>query len=88
MESLKQKIAMLPKQGEWHERTLTLVEDPMVEHLVQYRNPLEVVQSLWSNSTYADQMVFAPRRMWSSSSRSSRLYNEMWTGDWWWEVQV
>jgi hypothetical protein len=88
MDSLKKKIATLPKLGHWHEETLSLLEDPTVEHTIQYRNPLDVIQALWSNPTYVDQMVFAPRRLWSSHDRSSRLYNEMWTGDWWWETQV
>ena len=88
MDSLKKKIASLPKQGTWNESTLTLTEDPTVEHQIQYRDPLDVIKSLWSNPTYADQMVFSPRQMWSSRRRKSRLYNEMWTGDWWWETQV
>ena len=30
MENLKRKISNLPKQGEWHTRTMTLSEDPTV----------------------------------------------------------
>ena len=25
--------------------------------------------------------------MYSDSDRTTRLYNEMWTGQWWWKVQ-
>ena len=88
MENLKRKISNLPKQGEWHTHTMTLSEDPTVQHQIYYRNPIDVIKSLWSNPTYVDNMVFSPRKAWSSHKRSSRLYNEMWTGDWWWNMQV
>ena len=88
MDSLKKKIEQLPKLGEWQEQTLVLVEDPSVEHKIHYCNPLELIQGLWSNPTYVDNMVFAPRKAWSCHKRNSRLYNEMWTGDWWWNTQV
>ena len=77
MDSLKKKIATLPKLGQWQEQTLVLVEDPTVEHKIHYRNPLELIQGLWSNPTYVDNMVFSPRKAWSSVKRTSRLYNEM-----------
>ena len=88
MENLKRKISNLPKQGKWHTRTMTLSEDPTVQHQIYYRNPIDVIKSLWSNPTYADQMVFSPQKLWTSSDKTSQLYNEMWTGDWWWKIQV
>ena len=88
MDSLKKKIAQLPKLGQWQEKNLVLVEDPTVEHKIHHRDPLELIQGLWSNPTYVDDMVFAPRKLWSCHEKSSRLYNEMWTGNWWWNIQV
>ena len=82
MENLKRKISNLPKQGKWHTRTMTLSEDPTVQHQIYYRNPIDVIKSLWSNPTYADQMVFSPQKLWTSSDKTSQLYNEMWTGNW------
>ena len=88
MDSLKKKIASLPKQGEWTTCSMLLSEDSTVQHQIYYRNPVNVIQALWSNPIYSNQMTFAPQKMWSSSERISRLYNEMWTGDWWWKIQV
>ena len=88
METLKRKISNLPKQGEWQTCTMALSEDPGVQHQIYYQNPIDVIKSLWSNPTYANQMVFAPQKVWISSDKTSRLYNEMWTGDWWWKIQV
>ena len=77
MEHLKRKFSNLPKQGGWHTRTMTLSEDPTVQHQIYYRNPIDVIKSLWSNPTYADQMVFSPQKLWTSSDKTSQLYNEM-----------
>ena len=71
MENLKRKISNLPKQGKWHTRTMTLSEDPTVQHQIYYRNPIDVIKSLWSNPTYADQMVFSPQKLWTSSDKTS-----------------
>ena len=88
MDNLKRKISSLPKQGEWQTCTMALSEDPGVQHQIYYRNPIDVIKSLQSNPTYADQMAFAPQKVWTSSDKTSQLYNEMWTGDWWWKIQV
>jgi hypothetical protein len=33
-------------------------------------------------------MAFAPERHYTNGARMSRIYNELYTGDWWWTVQV
>ncbi|THU92521.1 hypothetical protein K435DRAFT_671964, partial [Dendrothele bispora CBS 962.96] len=39
---------------------------------------------------FADHLVYKPSRMFTNSSKNkeSRIYSEMWTGKWWWAVQV
>ncbi|KAF8748362.1 Zn-finger protein [Rhizoctonia solani] len=32
-------------------------------------------------------MKFAPERHWTAEKDGERIYNEMWTGDWWWNIQ-
>ena len=88
MENLKRKISSLPKQGEWQTCTMTLSEDTAVQHQIYYRNPVDVIKALWSNPIYTDEMVFAPQKILTSSEKTSRVYNQMWTGDWWWKIQV
>jgi len=53
-----------------------------------WRNPLEVIGDLLADPNFADNMAFAPERRYTDINRKSRLYNEMHTGDWWWEIQV
>jgi hypothetical protein len=53
-----------------------------------YRDPLEVLQELLENPAASEKNVYEPCRIYRKEDRSCREYGEMWTGDWWWEVQV
>jgi hypothetical protein len=37
---------------------------------------------------FKDVMVFVPEKVFSNADGSNRVFDEMWTADWWWEVQV
>ena len=52
------------------------------------RNILEVIQELLENVTYGKDMVFAPKYEYNDAEKTNRSYSEMWTGDWWKEIQV
>jgi hypothetical protein len=49
------------------------------------RDIIGVIRELLENSTYGNNLVFVPCREWSGAERK---YGEMWTGEWWWKVQV
>jgi Plavaka transposase len=53
-----------------------------------YRDMLECIRSLFGDPQFAQDLVFAPERHYTSHERKSRLYHEMYTGDWWWTIQV
>ena len=52
------------------------------------RDVLECIRSLYGDPTWAQEMAFAPERHYTSQARTSRIYNELYTSDWWWTVQV
>jgi hypothetical protein len=52
------------------------------------RNPLDCVKELMVNPAFKDHLVYEPIRVWQDTARDSRLYGEMWTGDWWWDTLV
>jgi hypothetical protein len=52
------------------------------------RDILECIRSLYGDPKFAQAMAFAPERHYTSGARTSRIYNELYTGDWWWIVQV
>ena len=51
-----------------------------------YRNVLDCVRYLLRQIAYRDDLVYAPRREHDHSG--NRVYAEMHTADWWWDVQV
>ena len=50
------------------------------------RNPLEVIQGLFSNPLFKDDMVYGPEKRFSDDG--GRLYSEIYCSDWWWSTQV
>jgi len=51
-----------------------------------YRNVLLCVSYLLRQIPYRDDLVYAPRREYDQSGQ--RIYAEIATADWWWDVQV
>ena len=51
-----------------------------------YRDMVQCVEYLLSQPAYRDDMVYAPVR--EHNETGERLYSEMHTADWWWEMQV
>jgi len=51
-----------------------------------FRDALEVVKFIFGNSKFAEKMHFCAERNFDENGK--QLFNEVWTSDWWWEVQV
>ena len=51
-----------------------------------YRNFLDCVRYLLRQIAYRDDLVYTPRREYDP--QGERIYAEMHTADWWWDVQV
>ncbi|KAJ4488961.1 hypothetical protein C8J55DRAFT_534745 [Lentinula edodes] len=55
-----------------------------------HRNPLECVAEILANPLFTNHQVFEPERVFRQQKDgvpSNREYNEMWTGNWWWDTQ-
>lgn len=52
------------------------------------RDILEVVQELLGNIAYGKQLVFVPQKVYLNGNDGERKIDEMWTADWWSEIQV
>jgi Plavaka transposase len=46
------------------------------------RDVLECIRSLYGDPNFAQAMAFAPEHHYTSSVRTSHIYNELYTGDW------
>ena len=95
---LLKKIDSLPTQGvDWTCEIVTstgnqLNEDgePMPPEKLELwrRDPVECVSELLGNPAFKDYLKYAPERVYEDAERNTRVYDEMWTADWWWDTQV
>ncbi|KIK15871.1 hypothetical protein PISMIDRAFT_16209 [Pisolithus microcarpus 441] len=51
------------------------------------RDPVECVMELIGNPAFRDAMAYVPERAYADSEGKNHIYDEMWTADWWWDVQ-
>jgi hypothetical protein len=53
-----------------------------------FRNPIECIRELLGNPMFKDVTFYEPVKLYRDADGKTRVFNEMWTGDWWWEIQV
>lgn len=90
-----QRIDALPEGPKWDCYPFELVGDevgsdgkPKTETLeIWYRDPVECVRELLGNPAFTKQ-AYEPCRIFKKEKFRNREFNEMWTSDWWWEIQV
>lgn len=94
--ALLSKIDALPTGPKWEVVEL-LVEGPgvnndgkMVTETVELWlcDPVECVRELFSNPAFKEDINYKPQKVYTDGSRTERVYSEMWTGKWWWKMQV
>lgn len=91
-----QKIDALPTGPEWIREIITVTGDKtdgegklLVGELELWRrDPLECIRDLIQNPAFSGSMAYAPERVYRDAAGTIRVYDEMWTGNWWWEIQV
>ncbi|KAJ8695792.1 hypothetical protein PTI98_005719 [Pleurotus ostreatus] len=71
------------RSGRWKAKILRYPDRPNEKFIIRYRNPIEVIKSLWADPSLSNDLVFAPCKVYSNMSRKERVYSEMWTGNWW-----
>ncbi|KAH9926044.1 uncharacterized protein B0H18DRAFT_876733 [Fomitopsis serialis] len=52
------------------------------------RNPVECVLELIGNPSFDGDLAYGPERVFADENATIRRYDEMWTADWWWAMQV
>ena len=92
------KIDALPTQGAgWTCDVVTSKENQLnedgkplpAEKLELWRqDPVECVRELLGNPTLKDHIKYAPEQVYEDDEMKSRVFDEMWTVDWWWDTQV
>lgn len=93
---LMDTVDELPQGVDWTYRPINLNGDvlddsgkPMTEQLeLWYHDPVKVVRELMGNPMFRDVMRYAPERVFSDAAGNEEVINEMWTAEWWWDIQV
>jgi Plavaka transposase len=78
-------IDTLPGRPPFKCETLTIYGQ---EYSLHYRDIVPCIRGLIGNPEFADHLVFAPKHHYIDAERKIRVIDEMYTGDWWWFVQV
>ena len=54
-----------------------------------HRDPIECVEELMGNPKFKDVLKYAPEKTFlDPEGKNLRIYDEMWSADWWWHTQV
>ncbi|KAG9122401.1 hypothetical protein FRC07_001227, partial [Ceratobasidium sp. 392] len=94
--TLNNLIDALPLAGpKWNVKAVKVTGDKLgpdgepVTEIVElwHRDILGVIRELLENHTYGRDLVFAPCEKWNDAEHTERVYDEMWTGDWWKRLQ-
>ncbi|KAF7359581.1 hypothetical protein MVEN_00681800 [Mycena venus] len=93
-----QKVDQLPTGPGWKCEIVTAAgnwldenDELMKEDLELWkRDPAECIKELMGNPAFHDYMAYIPERVYGKEDgrESSRIWDEMWTVDWWWEMQT
>ncbi|KAF8152285.1 hypothetical protein B0H34DRAFT_111607, partial [Crassisporium funariophilum] len=51
------------------------------------RDPVECVRELMGNPAFKNFMAYAPEHIFTDEAGTKRVFDEMWTADWWWNTQ-
>ena len=64
-------------------------EKPLTEeHELWRRDPVECIQELIGNPAFKDYVSYIPEPVYTDADGTTQIFDEMWTGDWWWKMQV
>jgi hypothetical protein len=90
------RIDTLPRGTKWECEPFEIEGDELDEkglkrkeilHLWK-RDPVECIRELIGNPAFRNQMRFAPEKAYEDPEGKNRIFDEMWSGDWWWDLQV
>ncbi|OSD03873.1 hypothetical protein PYCCODRAFT_1365213 [Trametes coccinea BRFM310] len=93
-----QKIDALPSgdSAKWRVEVMEAVGDKMGEDgkpktervEIWSRDVVECVRELMGNPSFRDSLVYQPERHYADAAGSNRVYANMWTGNWWWDMKL
>ena len=95
-EHLFAKVNAIPGGAAWKCKAWDEIGDlldaqgnPLTERVELYmRDAVDCIEELMGNPIFKDLLRYAPERWYEDEQGRKRLYGDMWTGEWWWRLQV
>ncbi|KAG1801793.1 hypothetical protein EV424DRAFT_1545364 [Suillus variegatus] len=84
---LQSRAEMLPKGPSWKCQLIPLLHGTKSPIRLFWRDPVECLESLFSNPLFHDKLDFIPRRVYKTAACLLRVYSEWLTGDAAWNIQ-
>jgi len=75
----------LPSRPKFH-RSEVVIAGEVFE--MYSRNIIDCIKSLFSDPDVSEHLLLSPERHYADPDKTIRLYHEMNTGKWWWNIQV
>ena len=93
---LLQKINALPSGPEWTCHTFAIHGDQLDYNGEKSTEELDIwchdlvacVNELLANPMFHEHMRFGPEKLFTDDSKEDQIINEMWTAQWWWDLQA
>ncbi|KAK6983973.1 hypothetical protein R3P38DRAFT_3456241 [Favolaschia claudopus] len=82
-----QKLDALPTGPDWTCEMITNGELMKEELELWRRDPVECIRELMGNPAFKKHMAYAPERVYANKRGTNRVWDEMWTANWWWKLQ-
>ena len=79
---------MSDRAGEWKAKKLSFNDHPEDQYTIRYRDPIKAIESLFQDPNNAKHLVYALQKIYADETKENRIFNEMWTGQWWHVLQV
>ncbi|OBZ76392.1 hypothetical protein A0H81_03784 [Grifola frondosa] len=94
-DALLNAVDGLPCGVDWQCRDVQLTGDipdqdgkVLTENLeLWFRDPVECIRELFNNPAFRDVLTYTPERCFVNAEGENRVINEMWTADWWNDLQ-
>ncbi|KAF7968708.1 hypothetical protein HWV62_29670 [Athelia sp. TMB] len=94
--TFQKKLNQLPTGPGWTCEIITSTGDCIgpdnkrvtERHELWRRDPVECIRELIGNPAFEGCISYVPEMVYLDSEGKSRVYDEMWTGDWWWKMQT
>ncbi|KAG1850657.1 hypothetical protein F4604DRAFT_1592754 [Suillus subluteus] len=93
--TLMKAIDQLPRGTEWQLKRITVQGNKLTNNgqcetedlELWLQDPVDCICELMANPEFDRMVSYAPERVFADMEGKTRRYDEMWTGDWWWEMQ-